>query len=76
MRRLVKVVAVGYFEIGEDDLDPAFNAKTFEEAVATQARWHEEDPGVPFQEYVSFELPGSLTFELMPEGYDPDGSGA
>lgn len=74
MKRLVRVTAVGYFEIDEGDLQEAYQADTFEGALDNQRRWYEDDPGVPFQEYVSFEHPVDYTFDLMPEGFKPEAS--
>lgn len=70
VKRFVKVVATGYFEIYEDTLKESYSAGTFEEAVDNQRRWHEDDPNMPLQDYVDSEV--DMTFELMPEGFDPE----
>jgi hypothetical protein len=69
-KRFVRVVAVGYFPILKEDLHVGYEADTFEEAVDNQRRWYEDDPELPFQEYV--EGNADMTFELMPEGFDPE----
>lgn len=71
VKRFVKVMAVGYLEIREEDLKMGYQADTFEQAVDNQRRWYEDDPEVPFQEYVSSGR-ADITFELMPEDFIPE----
>lgn len=68
--RFVKVVAVSYFELFQHDLAVGYEANTFEQAVDNQRRWYEDDPSLPMQEYVDGEV--DMTFELMPEGFNPE----
>lgn len=70
MRRYVRVVATGYLLVDEAELQESYQANTFEEAVDNQRAWYEDDPGLPFQEYVTGEA--DITFELMPEDFDPE----
>lgn len=71
MKRFVLVTMVGYFEIDENDLENAYQAKTIEEAVQKQRDWLEEDPGTPFEELVNTSLPTSTELKLMSEGFSP-----
>jgi len=72
MKRLIRVVAVGYFEIDEKDLKVAYSADSFEEALDNHRRWYNHDPNVAFQEYVGNEFPVDITFGLTHEGFDPE----
>lgn len=68
-KRFVQVTMVGFFELKDTELEPTYEAATFEEAVEKQRKWHEDDPGVPFEEVVNTSLPIATTFELMPEDF-------